>query len=65
MTLLEVFIIFVITAILVSLPVGGCMRCEAKWEHSGMASKWGFLSGCLVEVEPGRWIPEGRLREIK
>jgi prepilin-type N-terminal cleavage/methylation domain-containing protein len=63
-TLIEALIVLAIIAILASVPVLGSVRCTAQWERSGMASSWGLIQGCMVEVEPGRWIPQERLREI-
>ena len=64
-TIIEALIVLAIFAILASVPIAGRLGCEAKWENSGMAYKWGFFSGCLVEVEKGRWLPEERVREIE
>lgn len=39
--------------------------CRRTWSHSGMRAEWrGPVTGCLLEVAPGRWIPEERYREI-
>lgn len=63
-TIIEVLIVICIIGILLSIPIMGPIKCRAKWEGSGMRSDWGFLKGCQVEVEKGRWLPEDRLREI-
>jgi hypothetical protein len=36
--------------------------CWGGWRNSGMGSKWRPLSGCLVEVKPGQWVPEKAVR---
>jgi prepilin-type N-terminal cleavage/methylation domain-containing protein len=63
-TLIEVLIVLAMIGIIVSVPITGQMRCSAQWERSGMKSEWGLFTGCLVEVEPGRWLPSERIREI-
>lgn len=59
------FVFGVIFGIL--LLVASCsslVSCKASWGKSGLNTSWGFFQGCLVEVEPGRWIPEDKVREI-
>ncbi len=38
--------------------------CGRRWGGSGMATTWGPVQGCQVEVSPGRFIPEDRVREV-
>ena len=59
-TLLVLALVLIVALPFVMMP----MQCTAKWQHSGMASEWGIIQGCLVEVEPGRWIPDERVREM-
>lgn len=44
----------------------GCesWTCGRSWKRSGMKTSWGPVQGCLVEVAPGRWIPEDRVRAL-
>lgn len=37
--------------------------CADRWEGSGMASRFGVFSGCLVQTPSGRWIPDDRVRD--
>lgn len=39
--------------------------CSSKWARSGMASSWGPVQGCLVQLPDGRWMPDERVREIE
>lgn len=39
-------------------------RCGERWLDSGMNSKFGFSTGCMIQVKDGKWIPEDRYREI-
>lgn len=64
-TLIEVMIVLAIIAILLAAIVLAPFKCAAKWERSGMATEWGPIQGCMVEVEPGRWLPDERVREIE
>jgi hypothetical protein len=67
-------IVLLITAILMTVVVAIFVviigytisrpTCYAQWEDSGMNVDWGFWSDCRVEVEPGKWIPADRYREI-
>ena len=63
-TLIEVMITVAILLIVAVSFFAPYYQCGAKWGRSGMASEWGFIQGCMVEVEPGRWIPDERVREI-
>jgi hypothetical protein len=38
--------------------------CSAQWEGSGMRTKWGPVSGCLVRRADGAWIPSGAFRDV-
>ena len=38
--------------------------CDSRWSESQMNSKFTFMNGCMLEVSPGKWIPENRYREI-
>lgn len=31
--------------------------CNAKTADIGFDHRWDIMSGCMVEVEPGQWIP--------
>jgi hypothetical protein len=31
--------------------------CNAATQEIGFPHKWGFWSGCMIEVEEGQWIP--------
>ena len=36
--------------------------CWGHWYGSGMGRKYRPISGCLVEVKPGQWMPEKSVR---
>lgn len=38
-------------------PIGPSMSCDAKTRDIGYAHRWGFVTGCQIEVNPGQWIP--------
>jgi hypothetical protein len=40
------------------------ISCKSKWEQSGMNVKYGFYTGCIIEVKPNVWIPAVYYREI-
>lgn len=37
--------------------------CRANWSESGLKSKYNFIGGCRVEVEPGKWLPASSIRD--
>jgi hypothetical protein len=39
--------------------------CNARWESSGMKSEYRFVTGCMVEVTPGKLIPEEKYRAVE
>lgn len=38
-------------------------QCEGGWEGSGMTAKWSIATGCLLETQPGKWIPADNYQE--
>lgn len=64
-TVIEMVLIVAVVGILAAIFITPPFMCKAKWEQSGMASDFGYLKGCLVEVEPGRWIPSNRVRDLE
>jgi hypothetical protein len=36
-------------------------HCRGKWKDSGLASRFTFGTGCMVQVD-GRWIPEANVQ---
>lgn len=39
--------------------------CSAMWEGSGVESKYTVLSGCLIKLNDGAWIPAENYRELR
>ena len=31
--------------------------CYSQTRDIGFAHRWGLMSGCMIEVNPGQWIP--------
>ena len=60
----EVLIVAAICAVLIGVPLLDRAACASKWEGSGMKSKWGVLSGCMVQRKDGTWIPEKNMRDV-
>jgi hypothetical protein len=40
------------------------VKCETRWADSGMESKFSAFTGCRIQIEPGKWIPDDRYREL-
>lgn len=38
--------------------------CGARWQPSGLATSWGPIQGCLVQVPGGRWVPADNVRGV-
>lgn len=64
---------YLVVVVLVAVVVGGLLgvgawwnsvQCAAKWEASGMAHDWSIVAGCRVEVSPGKWLPDERVRDV-
>lgn len=43
----------------------GMVDCWSKWRRSGMDYEFSSISGCLVEIESGKWIPDDRYRGLE
>lgn len=56
-------IVLVFGLIVYGLTMFESYKCNAGWARSGMATSWGPIQGCLVQVGPNRWIPSDRVRE--
>ena len=52
--LLALVVMLVCTAVSV---VSDYVICNAKTKDMGFNSRFGILSGCQIEVNPGQWIP--------
>ena len=39
--------------------------CKAQWSDSGFGVRYGFMSGCMIHLPDGRWIPADNYREVK
>jgi hypothetical protein len=37
-------------------------ECRLHWHDSGLRSEWGFVSGCMVRLRDGRWVPASVVR---
>lgn len=45
--------------------VTGNWKCDNRWGESGMAHKYTYTAGCMVEHKPGSWIPEAHYRAVE
>lgn len=60
---LEIIVVLLtILAIAVGLALGlnvliGQSSCKAMAADIGYPHLWSFWSGCMIEVNPGQWIP--------
>ena len=63
--IVEIVAYAVVIAVLLAIAACiGSYRCQARWEQSGMPSKWRPLSGCRIETAPGTWMPADTYRAI-
>lgn len=37
-------------------------ECAATWEHTGIPYYYKDPAGCMVELEPGVWVPAAQYR---
>jgi hypothetical protein len=64
-SIIEIVVLVAIFAVLGSIPLLLSAKCEAQWEDSGLQSRWGWLSGCLISNDGKRFIPDQRYREMQ
>ena len=56
-----------LSMLLVLMVIGAVFakyQCTARWEDSGMRSRWGPIPGCRVKRDDGKWIPSENLRDM-
>lgn len=51
-----------VAVVLLSIPAR--ISCGEQWKESGMRSRYGLWTGCMVEARPGQWLPAENLREF-
>jgi hypothetical protein len=39
------------------------VKCDKRWENSGLNTSYTILGGCQVRLPSGKWIPEDRVRQ--
>lgn len=39
------------------------IKCDKRWENSGMETSHTFWGGCQVRLSSGKWVPEDRVRQ--
>jgi hypothetical protein len=62
---LGVALVIVLVVAYVSVKgILGWWSCHAKWAGSGLASSWGPIQGCVVQMPSGKWMPEGNVRDM-
>lgn len=68
-TILNIIVVVIGALLLASLAGMGLWwknyTCHARWESSGMYSEYRYVSGCMVEVTPGKFIPEDKYRAVE
>jgi len=40
------------------------VHCHQAWSQSGMRAQFQLFAGCLLEHQPGIWIPAKNYREV-
>lgn len=58
-----VLILVIFAVAMVASYFAKSYACRTGWEQSGYASKFGFITGCLVQKD-GKWFPSSSIREI-
>lgn len=41
----------------------GEVKCDKRWENSGLETSYTLMGGCQVRLSSGKWIPEDRVRQ--
>ena len=59
--------VFILFALMVFGVFGALITyvpCADRWKLSGYAARYERDFGCVVEVAPGRWVPESAVRVV-
>ena len=56
--------VLVVTVVLVGGWWWQSYKCESRWSESGMKSHFSLVTGCMIQVAPGKIIPQDSYREI-
>ena len=63
-----IIILLVFVSIIGGLILGvdylSFVTCEKQWANSGFNSKYTIMTGCMIEVQKDKWIPDTSYREI-
>jgi hypothetical protein len=63
------YVAFIVVGLVLLIGMVQCtaipdrISCHSRWSASGYETKFGVMSGCIVQVK-GRWIPENAVRDI-
>lgn len=61
-----IYVITMLTIAAVSIAVSaktGEVKCDKRWENSGLNTSYSFWGGCQVRLSSGKWVPEDRVRQ--
>jgi len=61
MIMLSVMVVMVLSVGVLSVKR---YQCLAMWGDSGMQCRWTVMSGCMVQVDGGAWIPSSSYRML-
>lgn len=39
------------------------VKCDKRWENSGLEASYSFWGECQVRLSSGKWVPEDRVRQ--
>ena len=60
----EITIVITIILILLLSFFGPMNACRIKAGAMQMNYKFGFIAGCMIEPEPGKWVPLENFRAL-
>jgi Tfp pilus assembly protein PilE len=64
LTLIELLILLACVLIMVGAVAGPYLACTSQGKVMGKQTDWKPFQGCMVEYEPGKWVPMERYRVV-
>jgi len=65
MKFIEIAIILAIIGLITTLASVPPLTCAAKSKQMGKHYDFGYIQGCLIEAQPGQWVPLQNYRVIE
>ena len=61
---IEIIVVLVCATILLSVPIIEFAKCGARADRMGINKEYGIIAGCIIEHQPGKWVPLDMYRAL-